>query len=83
MASVLDGVPVTENVVFRGQTKEDNFSAKAAPAPFAAGDVVRLKSGGPTMTVASCRNGIVEACWFDEAGALHKATAPANCVTRT
>jgi len=43
-------------------------------APFKVGDVVRLKSGGPAMTVTSLENGEREAgyvifcIWFNEKG---------------
>jgi len=38
---------------------------------FAPGDIVRLKSGGPKMTVLSLENGSVTCKWFDRNGKLH------------
>ncbi len=39
---------------------------------FNAGDVVRLKSGGPKMTVLAENNQTIECQWFDRNGKLHK-----------
>lgn len=36
--------------------------------PFKPGDVVRLKSGGPPLAVASLTDGGVLCCWFDGTG---------------
>jgi uncharacterized protein YodC (DUF2158 family) len=33
--------------------------------PFKIGDKVRLKSGGPPMTVTACIDGQIEVQWFD------------------
>lgn len=61
------------------------------PEPLAAGDVVRLKSGGPLMTVAGVYpNGLAVDCmWFDaqdatatSAGSAHSQTFVAACLKR-
>jgi uncharacterized protein YodC (DUF2158 family) len=44
------------------QTKTDQDPNR----PIAAGDLVHLKSGGPTMTVRSIEGDIVECEWFDK-----------------
>ncbi len=38
----------------------------------AVGEVVRLKSGGPSMTVEALREVQVRCGWFDKAGNLHR-----------
>lgn len=43
------------------------FPAKAVN-PFVPGDVVRLKSGGPKMTVCTIQGGSVDVRWFDRDG---------------
>ena len=35
-------------------------------AQWQTGDVVELKSGGPTMTVQAVISGVVHCCWFVE-----------------
>lgn len=40
--------------------------------PFQIGATVRLKSGGPRMTVTAIHGGHVEAQWFEENGAKQK-----------
>ncbi len=37
------------------------------PNLYKAGDVVRLVSGGPSMTVAGTSNGVVKCVWYNEA----------------
>ena len=39
--------------------------------PFAPGDTVILKSGGPGMTVTEVSEGICKCTWFDEKKTLH------------
>jgi len=38
---------------------------------FTPGDVVRLKSGGPKMTVLETKDDMVTCKWFDRNGKLH------------
>lgn len=38
---------------------------------FAPGDIVRLKSGGPKMTVLDAKGEAVTCKWFDRNGKLH------------
>ena len=40
------------------------------------GDVVSLKSGGPSMTVSIIGKGVVETGWFDFNHILHSGTFP-------
>ena len=49
---------------------------------FKIGDVVQLKSGGPTMTVANVSgdSGTVVCHWFDDHGQLKKATLVSESV---
>lgn len=42
--------------------------SKVSPVRFLPGDVVRLKSGGPKMTVLQCTRIGVDVCWFDRDG---------------
>ena len=35
------------------------------------GDLVQLKSGGPTMTIGVIVNGLASCCWFDDWGQSH------------
>lgn len=39
---------------------------------FTKGDVVRLKSGGPKMTVLSVKTAALACQWFDRNGKMHK-----------
>jgi uncharacterized protein YodC (DUF2158 family) len=41
--------------------------------PLAPGDQVRLKSGGPVMTVEKVRGDTVTCVWFDDGKKLHDA----------
>ena len=41
---------------------------KPKPAPFAVGDSVQLKSGGPMMTVCKCTENYVCCLWFSGGG---------------
>ena len=47
------------------------------------GDVVRLKSGGPSMTVAGpgSKEGLWEAVWVSDCGSFHGVAFPAACLT--
>jgi uncharacterized protein YodC (DUF2158 family) len=40
-------------------------SEQATEKPFSAGDIVKLKSGGPIMTVEKVRGDTVTCVWFD------------------
>lgn len=46
-------------------------------SPFSPGDVVRLKSGGPKMTVLKLEDETALACkWFDRNGKVHTDSFP-------
>lgn len=45
---------------------KENFMTEFTP-----GDVVRLKSGGPKMTVLETQSSAVTCKWFDRNGKLH------------
>lgn len=52
---------------------------------FDVGDLVRLKSGGPTMTITSTPNEYSALCfcqWFDEMGALNKGRFPPDALIK-
>lgn len=52
-------------------------------APYAPGDVLRLKSGGPKMTVVTLEGDDAVACkWFDRNGKLQSDSFPAAMVER-
>ena len=55
-----DGTTIARIEVFGGGP-----CRKSAVSPFKHGDVVRLKSGGPDMTVQEVMTGEVECVWFD------------------
>ena len=44
---------------------------------FTPGDIVRLKSGGPKMTVLDAKGEAVTCKWFDRNGKLHSDGFPA------
>ncbi|TDB32569.1 DUF2158 domain-containing protein [Stenotrophomonas sp. TEPEL] len=48
---------------------------------FKLGDKVKLKSGGPVMTVSSVSDKGVECQWFDPKGKLHKESFAAVVLT--
>lgn len=50
-----------------------------AAQPFAPGDIVRLKSGSPFLTVTGYEETFIEVIWIDDGGALHSYTAPDVC----
>ncbi|MGJ8562410.1 MAG: YodC family protein [Alphaproteobacteria bacterium] len=46
---------------------------------FSTGDLVRLKSGGPKMTVLEAENEFALGCqWFDRNGKLHTESFPTS-----
>ena len=52
-------------------------TASTPAAQFSPGDVVRLKSGGPKMTVLKLEDETALACkWFDRNGKVHKDSFP-------
>ena len=58
--------------------------AKAQPWTPRPGDVVRLKSGGPEMTVRCLMPKDAAVCdWFDDGGCLDNKAFPAVCLTPT
>ncbi|WP_106477407.1 YodC family protein [Phytohalomonas tamaricis] len=51
--------------------------------PYVVGDVVRLKSGGPKMTVTEASfDDSVAAHWFDSHDILHTGVFPTNALVR-
>lgn len=53
----------------------------AQPCQPAVGDVVRLKSGGPQVTVkAITSDGLASCIWFDPNGQYHQLPVPASCL---
>jgi uncharacterized protein YodC (DUF2158 family) len=45
------------------------------------GDIVKLKSGGPKMTVESVEGGNTYLCqWFDKEDRLERGKFPENCI---
>ncbi len=55
----------------------------AAP-PLCIGEVVRLRSGGPRMTVTHLRDGTADVAWFDPAGHAEpvEVSLPVACLDR-
>lgn len=52
-----------------------------APVSVSPGEVVRLRGGGPSLTVVAARgNGMVEVTWHVEDGKLMSATLPSTCL---
>jgi uncharacterized protein YodC (DUF2158 family) len=47
---------------------------------FRTGDVVRLKSGGPSMTVDHYKDGHVHCRWFSPEGELHSGSFVEACL---
>lgn len=58
---------------------------KTAPTTFTIGDLVRLKSGGPDMTVtyvSTMAHGVFcAASWFDDSGKRNMHEFPSECLT--
>lgn len=48
---------------------------------FDVGDVVRLKSGGPPMTVEAIEGGAARVVWFDDQHLTHRETFPKLALT--
>lgn len=75
---------VTKDLEGQLTAKEDGMDVvpvlrlSVSPSP---GETVRLRGGGPAMTVVSARNDVIEVVWFAADGSLHKATIPATCLT--
>jgi uncharacterized protein YodC (DUF2158 family) len=44
------------------------------------GDVVKLKSGGPAMTITVLRDGYAMCSWFDENGKVHSRDFPVEAL---
>lgn len=52
------------------------------PIGFAVGDVVKLKSGGPAMVIASVLGGKADVVWQDEDGSSYSNEFPLVCLKR-
>src|ERR1700722_15022841 len=60
-------------------TKRPEMVGPHEPSPFAVGDTVRLKSGGPAMCVSVVHPNRITAMWFPNSGnPLHIADFPAG-----
>jgi uncharacterized protein YodC (DUF2158 family) len=53
-----------------------------APAPFRRGDLVRLRSGGPAMTVDSIKGHQVDCFWTGEDGQPNAESFPADVLQK-
>lgn len=63
--------------VYIGATPSNRNVLMTETPTFAAGDVVRLKSGGPKMTVLDMDGDDAVACkWFDRNGKVHSDSFP-------
>jgi uncharacterized protein YodC (DUF2158 family) len=57
-------------------------SSHQAPSAFQSGDLVRLRSGGPLMTVDSVKGNQADCFWTDENGVPNDATFPVDVLRR-
>ena len=49
---------------------------------YVVGEVVKLKSGGPLMTIIEAADGKVTAQWVDSRGRTKRTTLPSECFQR-
>ena len=57
-------------------------ASDAARAPLQRGDLVRLRSGGPLMTVDTAKGNVVDCIWTDPNGQTEEATFPAKVLQK-
>jgi uncharacterized protein YodC (DUF2158 family) len=60
----------------------DQASDAARIAPLQRGDLVRLRSGGPLMTVDTAKGDVVNCIWTDPNGQTEEATFPAKVLQK-
>jgi uncharacterized protein YodC (DUF2158 family) len=60
----------------------DHAVDEAAASPLQQGDLVRLRSGGPLMTIETVRGAVVDCIWTDPNGQTNEATFPAKVLQK-
>lgn len=80
------GVVATQEMIGKSFTISNETAYTFDVSAFTPGTLVRIKSGGPTMTVEGHReNGLVLCCWFTGDGRhlMHDEFHPASLVAIT
>jgi len=60
----------------------DQAAEDAVVSALHRGDLVRLRSGGPLMTVDSVKGNVVDCIWTDQNGQTDQATFPVNVLQK-
>ena len=55
---------------------------EAAASPLQQGDLVRLRSGGPLMTIETVKGSVVDCIWTDPNGQTNEASFPAKVLQK-
>jgi uncharacterized protein YodC (DUF2158 family) len=60
----------------------EHAADEASASPLLQGDLVRLRSGGPLMTIETVRGAVVDCIWTDPNGQTNEATFPAKVLQK-
>jgi uncharacterized protein YodC (DUF2158 family) len=60
----------------------EHLVEETSASPLQQGDLVRLRSGGPLMTIETVRGSVVDCIWTDPNGQTNEATFPAQVLQK-
>ena len=60
----------------------DHTADEASASPLQQGDLVRLRSGGPLMTVETVKGNVIDCIWTDPNGQTNEATFPVKVLQK-
>jgi uncharacterized protein YodC (DUF2158 family) len=60
----------------------EHLAEETSASPLQQGDLVRLRSGGPLMTIETVRDSVVDCIWTDPNGQTNEATFPAKVLQK-
>ena len=67
---------------YSASAPSDHAAGEASASPLRQGDLVRLRSGGPLMTVETVKDNVVDCIWTDPSGQTNEAAFPAKVLQK-